>query len=339
VPEADRITRVDPANIPAKTDWDETLEELRDDPEVTEAIAVIDSDPPPGPFVRSSPPPAADTPLASSPPATDYHEPPEVDPPPLTYAQVFEDEPPPPRPASPPAASDAGPRATTAQTRTQRIDSGNRFIWLAMLVLALFAIGYLSLTEPRPEAESDATIETESAAAKEAASGARAESEATTEAPSELIETTKSAAAAEPAPAAETATESEEAGEAAPQEPPIYAKTGAEDTYEAQLELGRRLKRGSRAAAAYRRAIELDPEGSDALAELARLQLGREHVREAAELAERASAIDPTNALAWVVLGAARQARSDLQGARQAYRNCVKLGKGRYVSECRAMLR
>jgi Tfp pilus assembly protein PilF len=91
--------------------------------------------------------------------------------------------------------------------------------------------------------------------------------------------------------------------------------------------------------AAYRRAIELDPQGSAALAELARLQLGREHTREAADLAERATAIDPSNALAWVVLGAARQERGDRQGAHQAYRNCAKLGKGHYVSECKSMLR
>jgi Tfp pilus assembly protein PilF len=129
------------------------------------------------------------------------------------------------------------------------------------------------------------------------------------------------------------------APEAAPATPGIYPATGALDTYDEQLALARRLKRGSRAVAAYRRAIELDPEASPALAELARLMLARSNTREASELAERATAVDPSNALAWVTLGAARQARGDRQGARQAYRNCVKLGKGQYVSECRAMLR
>jgi tetratricopeptide (TPR) repeat protein len=119
----------------------------------------------------------------------------------------------------------------------------------------------------------------------------------------------------------------------------IYPETGAVDTYDAQLALARRLKRGSRAVAAYRRAIALNPEGADALAELGRLMLARQHTREATELAERATAIDPSNALAWVTLGAARQMRGDRQGARQAYQNCAKLGRGRYVSECRAMLR
>lgn len=91
--------------------------------------------------------------------------------------------------------------------------------------------------------------------------------------------------------------------------------------------------------AAYRRAIELNPESSAALGELARLTLARQNTREAMELAERATVVDPTNALAWVTLGAARQQRGDREGARQAYRSCVKLGKGEYVRECRAMLR
>ncbi|MBW2587089.1 MAG: hypothetical protein JRD92_09115, partial [Deltaproteobacteria bacterium] len=145
----------------------------------------------------------------------------------------------------------------------------------------------------------------------------------------------------DPAPAPDTDPAPAPDTEPAPAPNPnaIYPETGAVDTYEAQLALARRLKRGSRATAAYRRAIELNPEGSPALAELARLMLARNHTREAAELAERATAVDPASALAWVTLGAARQMRGDRQGARHAYQNCVKLGKGRYVSECRAMLR
>ncbi|MFW2387905.1 MAG: tetratricopeptide repeat protein, partial [Polyangiales bacterium] len=142
-------------------------------------------------------------------------------------------------------------------------------------------------------------------------------------------------------PAEADEAEEEEAEPEPPKSNPneIYPPTGAIDTYEAQLALARRLKRGSRAVASYRRAIQLKPDGSPALAELARLMLARSHAREASELAERATAVDPSNALAWVTLGAARQMRGDRQGARQAYKNCVKLGRGQYVSECRAMLR
>ncbi len=72
---------------------------LREDPEVEEAIVAIDSDPPPAAFVRSSPPSAPVVTQAVErgedehrDALVEYHEPPEVDPPPLTYAQVFNEE-------------------------------------------------------------------------------------------------------------------------------------------------------------------------------------------------------------------------------------------------------
>ena len=308
--------------------WDRTLEELREDPEVTEAIAIIDSEPPPGPFVRSTPPrvqvidmagdrveePHRDAILA-------YNEPPEADPPPLSYEQVFDKRPAPPKPARVPKEARArGPNPA-------------RFMWIALLAFGVVAMVYVLLPGGREEEG-------------EAATGAETVAETGTGTVAETATETGTATATgtetDPETGATTETEVVAEGEAAAEElavPPVYVETGAADTYEAQLELARRLKRGSRGVAAYRRAIELDPQGSAALAELARLQLARQNTREAAELAERATAIDPSNALAWVTLGAARSDRGDRQGARQAYLNCVKLGKGRYVSECRSMLR
>lgn len=310
--------------------WDRTLDELRDDPEVTEAIAIIDSEPPPGPFVRSTPPHAmaigetADR--VEEPPREaiiDYHEPPEVDPPPLTYEQVFE-EAPAPKPASPPTI----PAAARASKRPRGVAANpTRFVWVAILAFGLVALTYVM---------SETKTVTETIPAPEAVA-APAPVPAPATAP-EAVPAPVPEAVPAPVTAPEAAPEAAPVPEAVPA-PGIYPKTGAEDTYEAQLELARRLKRGSRAVASYRRAIELNPQGSAALAELARLQLARQHTREAAELAERATAIDPSNALAWVTLGAARQSRGDRQGAHQAYLNCVKLGKGRYVSECRSMLR
>ncbi len=305
--------------------WDQTLDELLDDPEVTEAIEVIDSDPPPAPFVRRTPPRAQRIDVASDrigephrDAILDYHEPPEADPPPLTYEQVFDK-----KAAPSPAAELSVPRAAPVP-KEARVAKSSRFIWLALLVGGIVAMAYaLSTGEGGEEPAADAPVAVET----EEAAGAPVPVEA----------------APEPAPATagEAGATAEQAAptEAKTKDPSIYSKTGAEDTYEAQLELARRLKRGSRAVAAYRRAIELNPKASAALAELARLQLARQRTREAAELAERATAIDPSNALAWVTLGAARQERGDHQGARQAYLNCVKLGKGRFVSECRSMLR
>lgn len=344
----------------APGDWDQTLEELRSDPEVAEAIAVIDSDPPPGPFVRSSPPPAAPPETseeampkgvaASAPEAppvheretVEYHEPPSADPPPLTYGQVFEAQPPSLKPAFPPTIPAAARKPEQRKTEESSNES-LRFMWLAIFagVVAIVAVvfsgreaeetlGRAALEEARMYAEEPAPAPTDDPAFDPAA----------------VVPPQVEPKSPEPPPSGApiAAVEGGPDGAAVPMvndagEPDIYPPTGVVDTYDAQLALARKLKRGSRATAAYRRAIELNPKGGAALAELARLQLGREHAREAAELSERATAIDPSNALAWVVLGAARQARGDQQGARQAYRNCVKLGKGRYVSECRAMLR
>ena len=144
-----------------------------------------------------------------------------------------------------------------------------------------------------------------------------------------------------PDPATEPPPETEPAPARDPVPDPnaINPQTGVADTYEAHLALGRELKRGSRAVEAYQRAIELNPEGGEALAELGRLMLARQRTREAVSLAQRATAVDPSNALGWITLGAARQMRGDREGARQAYRSCSKLGSGPYVKECRAMLR
>ena len=53
----------------------------------------------------------------------------------------------------------------------------------------------------------------------------------------------------------------------------------------------------------------------------------------------RATALDATNSKAWITLGAARQALGDQAGGREAYQACVDQGQGRFVSDCRMMLR
>ena len=315
--------------------WDRTLQELRDDPEVEEAIEAIDSDPPPAPFVRSEPPSARSSDEAMARDEEDhgdaalealaYHEPPEVDPPPLTYAQVFEE-------TSTPALEErlqgAQPGAT-APIDSREPTRLRRALLVLAIGCAIAAVAYWrSMLVPETVSGVEAAPTVEPARATEPP-------------PAEPL------SASPPEPAAESPSAPASAPEAAPMPdpeqtpaaPPVNAETGAPDTYEAQLALARRLKRGPRATAAYRRAIELNPESSSALAELARLMLARRHAREAAELAERATAVDPTNALGWVTLGAARQMRGDRQGATQAYQSCVKLGRGEYVRECRAMLR
>jgi DNA-binding response OmpR family regulator len=323
--------------------WDSTLGELCDDPEVEEAIVAIDSDPPPGPFIRSTPP--SNRPIDAAvergeeqqrEPIVDYHEPPEVDPPPLTYEKVFEQE------AA--EASIRAPRAVRPSSIAPRRPAKPTMLPWALLVLAIggavAALAYL-FSPGGADTAADTAAGTAADTAAGTAAGTAADTAAGTGTAADTAADTAAGTAAGTATVAGTDPDPAPDTEPAPAPNPdaIFPETGAVDTYEAQLALARRLKRGARASAAYRRAIELNPEGSPALAEFARLMLARNHTREAAELAERATAVDPTNALAWVTLGAARQMRGDRQGARQAYQNCAKLGKGQYVSECRAMLR
>ncbi len=328
VPEIDKIEEIASRETVEVGRWDHSLEELREDPEVEDAIFAIDSDPPPAAFVRSRPPGAGPIVQAAVPgegqhrdAIVDYHEPAEVDPPPLTYEQVFE--------KAAAGANVQGPGVPPPGAVVSANPRPSMLPWaLLILVLggAVVALAYWkSVGEPAPVAvTAPVTAPVSVSVPAPASAPVTAPVPVTAAAP-------VTAPVADPVPAPEPSIA----------DPPstIYPPTGAIDTYEAQLELARRLKRGARALSAYRRAIELEPKSSPALAELARLMLARSHTREASELAERATAVDPSNALAWVTLGAARQMRGDRQGARQAYQNCVKLGEGQYVSECRAMLR
>lgn len=113
----------------------------------------------------------------------------------------------------------------------------------------------------------------------------------------------------------------------------------SDGSYADALAEAKRLRRGARAVAAYRRAIEINPQGAEAHIELAFLELNRGKYKEAMSLASRATKLDPSSSKAWVTLGAARQQLRDRAGAQDAYTQCVRQGKGKYVRECRAMLR
>ena len=92
----------------------------------------------------------------------------------------------------------------------------------------------------------------------------------------------------------------------------------------------------------YQQAIAVNPSGHEALSNLAFLLLNRgrgDDMTNARDYALRATQADPTDALAWLVLGAARDALRDRAGAREAYAQCVAQGQGPHVRECRAMTR
>jgi Tfp pilus assembly protein PilF len=59
---------------------------------------------------------------------------------------------------------------------------------------------------------------------------------------------------------------------------------------------------------------------------------------QAIDLGRKATSVDPSNAEAWLTLGAAYEAAGRASLARGAYQSCVSHGKGERVAECRALL-
>lgn len=119
------------------------------------------------------------------------------------------------------------------------------------------------------------------------------------------------------------------------------ARGATAGSYEETLAEARRA-RGSQRIELLQSAIALNPGGHEALSDLAFALLNRgrgDDMTQAAQYAERATQLDPSDALAWLVLGASRDARRDRAGARTAYQACVDQGTGPHVRECRAMLR
>lgn len=98
-------------------------------------------------------------------------------------------------------------------------------------------------------------------------------------------------------------------------------------------------RRRNEAVALYQQVLELDPNHSEALAKLAFNFLNQGKNREAVDYASRALSGDPSSSEAWIVLGAAKEALNDQEGARDAYRRCAEVGKGVYLAECRRMVR
>ena len=88
-------------------------------------------------------------------------------------------------------------------------------------------------------------------------------------------------------------------------------------------------------AAAAAGAAGAAPQGT--LTQQAQRMLERSNAAGAADLARKAVNGDPTNAEAWLTLGAAYDAMGNRALARTAYKSCVDHGQGPRVSECRAL--
>jgi hypothetical protein len=80
------------------------------------------------------------------------------------------------------------------------------------------------------------------------------------------------------------------------------------------------------------------PDARGTLTQQAQRYLERGNVTRAIDAARRAATADPSDAEAWLTLGAAYDASGNRTQARSAYQNCVDRGHGGRVTECRALL-
>jgi hypothetical protein len=109
--------------------------------------------------------------------------------------------------------------------------------------------------------------------------------------------------------------------------------------YEQLLADARKLGFRKPAEAPYLKAIEANPAGVEAISGLSMLYLNQGKNQQAKERAEQALALSQTNDEAWIVLGAAESALGKPRSAREAYTQCAGLPSGKYVAECKRLLR
>ncbi|MBX3186854.1 MAG: tetratricopeptide repeat protein [Labilithrix sp.] len=81
-----------------------------------------------------------------------------------------------------------------------------------------------------------------------------------------------------------------------------------------------------------------DPAAALEAKKIAHRALERGKLADAIEAGERSVALDPTDGEAWLVLGAAYQAKGKMSEARRCYSACLREGKRGPRGECRAML-
>lgn len=279
------------------------------------------------PQIAEAPPAPPATPAASSPTPARRAPPPRATPaptPPTPPTRAVAARPPVPEAARHPSRRDGG--------RTVRI----AVFAGAMLILgAVFVRAIMEGRQARPLAPARPPI---------TAPPIAAEPEAPAAAPSSAVKMEPQAPTPAP-PGGELAPSELAPGEPAPSEPGAPSEAPevvAAPAASALLEQARALEKAGKPRQALElleQAVALDPNAPEALSRLAFGYLNRGENLRAAEFAARAVAVDPTSSEGWIVLGAARDATGDGKGARDAYRNCVEIGKGEYVTECRRVAR
>lgn len=122
---------------------------------------------------------------------------------------------------------------------------------------------------------------------------------------------------------------------------PANAAPGATPAgdYAQLLAEARKLGFRKPAEATYLKAIGANPAAPEAISGLSMLYLNQGKNQQAKERAEQALALSQANDEAWIVLGAAESALGKPRAARDAYTRCAGLPTGKYVAECKRLLR
>jgi hypothetical protein len=95
----------------------------------------------------------------------------------------------------------------------------------------------------------------------------------------------------------------------------------------------------SAAASASEETPQPDPKEAAKAKNVTRTALERGRFAAAIAAGERSVTLDPTDAEAWLLLGAAYQEKGDMKNARRCYKSCLDEGKRGNKGECAAMLR
>jgi Flp pilus assembly protein TadD len=135
---------------------------------------------------------------------------------------------------------------------------------------------------------------------------------------------TEVAAASSPAPQPDPAPESPPAAEPPQATEAVAAVAPAASAVETDVE---------------KAPVELDPAAARDAKRASQRALDRGDAKTSIEAGERAVDLDPTDAEAWLILGAAYQTRGTYPEARRCFASCVRLAKRGPRGECAALLR
>jgi len=128
-------------------------------------------------------------------------------------------------------------------------------------------------------------------------------------------------------------------GHVAPASAPVGDSTAPVGDYALLLAEARSLGLRKQAELPYLKAIGANPAGAEALSGLSMLYATFGKNVHAKERAEQALALNQNLDEAWIVLGAAESALGKPRAARAAYVRCAGLPSGKYVAECKRLLR